>query len=436
MHGLLMLPPALERLMARDGEAALPRFRAAREIGRRYRHPELSALAGLGTGQALLTTGDVEAGLRTLDEVMVGVAGGETAPVVTGLVYCAVIIACHEVYEVRRAAEWTRALSGWCDTQPGLVPFRGQCLVHRAQVLRLHGAWPEAVEQIELARARLSEPPGQPAVGMALYELGEMHRLRGEHGPAEDAYAASSRCGHDVQPGLALLRLDQGDVEAALAAVRRAVAESRSWRGRAHLDAARVEIALAAGEVAEARETADAMAATAAAHDTALLRAMAAHAQGAVLLADDDPQEALDALRRAVTEWRDLDAPYDLGPHPAAARPGLPGARRRGHRAAGDLGRGGGVRGASRGTGPGPGRAGRKVPHRRLPDGHRCGDPADLPGARGAPRGRDRQHQPSDRPRARAQREDGGPAPEQHLRQARGRLTAAATAYAFEHDLL
>ncbi len=312
VHGLLMLPHALERLRAGDGEAALDRFRAAREIARRHWHPELTALSGLGTGQALVTMGEVETGLRTLDEVMLGVAGGETSPLVTGLVYCAVIIACHETYEVRRAAEWTQVLSGWCDSQPGLVPFRGQCLVHRAQVLRLHGAWPEAREQIDLARARLSDPPGQPAVGMALYELGEMHRLRGEHGPAEEAYAASSRCGHDVQPGLALLRLDQGDVGAALAAVRRAVAEHGSWRGRAHLQAARVEIALAAGELAEAGEAAEAMAATASDHDTALLRAMAAQARGAVLLADAHPRQALDALRRAVTEWRDLDAPYDL----------------------------------------------------------------------------------------------------------------------------
>ncbi len=312
VHGLLMLPPALERLMAGDGDAALHRFRRARDIGRRHWHPELTALGGLGTGQAQITIGEVETGLRTLDEVMVGVAGGETSPLVTGLVYCAVIIACHEAYEVGRAAEWTRALSGWCDTQPGLVPFRGQCLVHRAQVLRLHGAWAEATEQIDLARARLSDPPGQPAAGLALYEVGEMHRLRGEHGAAEEAYAASSHCGHDVQPGLALLRLDQGDVAAALAAVRRALAEHRSWRGRAHLEAARVEIALAAGELAEARKTAEAMAATVAAHDTALLRAMAAQARGAVLLADGHPLQALEALRRAVAEWRHLDAPYEL----------------------------------------------------------------------------------------------------------------------------
>ena len=311
-HGLVMLPGAVERLMAGDGEESLRRFRAAREIGRRHRHPELLTLSGLGTGQSLLTVGQVESGLRTLDEVMLGVAGGETAPLVTGLVYCAVIMACHETYEVHRAAEWTRVLSGWCEGQPGLVAFRGQCLVHRAQVMRLRGAWPEALEQIELARVRLSLPPGQPAVGLALYERAEMHRLQGEHALAEEAYAASSRCGHDVQPGLALLRLDRGEVTAALAAVRRAVAEHPSWRGRAHLEAARVEIALAAGEVGEARETAEAMAATAGAHDTALLRAMAAHAHGAVALAEGNPQLALEGLRRAAAEWRALDAPYDL----------------------------------------------------------------------------------------------------------------------------
>lgn len=312
VHGLLMLPPALERMMTGDGAGALPLFRSARAIGRRCGHRELDALAGLGTGQALLHMGDIPAGLRTLDEVMVGVTDGEVDAMVVGLVYCAVIIACHETYEVRRAAEWTHALSDWCDVQPGLVPFRGQCLVHRAQVLQLAGAWTDAREQIDLARERLSDPPGQPAVGMALYELAEMHRLRGEHGPAEDAYAAAARQGHEIQPGLALLRRDQGDLEAALAGIRRAVDESGSWRGRAHLQAAQVEVALAAGLLEEARAAADAMTATAEEHDTVLLRAMAAHAVGLVLLAEDDARAALESLRRAVGCWRELGAPYHL----------------------------------------------------------------------------------------------------------------------------
>lgn len=312
VHGLLMLPEALGALMAGDGAAALPRFRTAREVGRRCGHPELTALAGLGVGQALLTVGDVDSGLRTLDAVMVGVAGGEVNAVVGGLVYCAVIIACQETYEVRRAAEWTHALSDWCTDQPGLVPFRGQCLVHRAQVLQLEGSWGDALEQIDLARQRLSEPPGQPAIGMALYELGEMHRLRGEHAPAATAYEAAARHGHEVQPGLALLRLDQGDATAALAGVRRAVDEVASWRGLAHLEAARVEIALAAGLPEEARSAAERIAATAGEHDTALLRAMAAHALGIVLLAEGDSRAALESLRRAVAEWRELGAPYHL----------------------------------------------------------------------------------------------------------------------------
>lgn len=309
VHGLLQVPVALQRLMQGDVAGALARFTDAEEIGRRCGEPDVIALAGLGIGQARLAQGELELAWHKLDEVMVGVAAGEVSPIVAGLVYCAVIIACHETYQIRRAAEWTRALSRWCDAQPGLVPFRGQCLVHRAQILQFNGAWGNAMEQVRLACRLLSDPPGQPAVGAALYEQAELHRLRGEYGAAEDAYRRAGQHGHETQPGLGLLRLAQGRHEAAKSGVRRALDEPQPGN-RPRLLAAYVEIALSGPDLDAARHAADELEGLAVAGDSALLRAMSGHATGAVLLAEGDPRKALEELRRACAVWRDLNAPY------------------------------------------------------------------------------------------------------------------------------
>ncbi|HET6628004.1 MAG TPA: LuxR C-terminal-related transcriptional regulator [Nocardioidaceae bacterium] len=309
VSGLVLVPTALERMMQGDPEAALATFEAAEAIGRRAGHPELLALAGLGIGQARVELGDVKAGMTKLDEVMLAVTGGHVSPIASGVVYCAVILACRDVYDVTRAAQWTRALDRWCTAQPDLVPFRGQCLVHRAQILQLNGSWSEALEQVVLACRIFAEPPGQWAAGMALYERAELDRLRGEPVTAEEAYVEAGRYGHETQPGLALLRLAQGRIGPALAGIRRAVDEANA-PDRPRLLAAYVEIGLAAHELADARRAADELAVFAGRYEVPLLDAMSAHASGAVLMAEGKPREALDLFRRAGDLWRELDAPY------------------------------------------------------------------------------------------------------------------------------
>jgi DNA-binding NarL/FixJ family response regulator len=255
--------------------------------------------------------GESAAGVAMLDDAMLSVTTGEVSPIVAGIVYCAVIETCHALYDLRRAREWTAALDAWCRAQPDLVPFRGQCLTHRAEIMKLHGLWADALEEVQRACERLLEPPPHPAIADALYQKAELHRLRGEFREAEDAYRATSQWGREPQPGLAQLRLAQGQPAAAEAAIRRVIAENRDLVERARLLAVFVEIMLAVDDVAAARPAALELAALAAGVRASFLDAAAAYAEGAVALADGDVHTAIGALRRAWSLYCELDTNYE-----------------------------------------------------------------------------------------------------------------------------
>jgi DNA-binding CsgD family transcriptional regulator len=310
-QGYLLVPAALEQLLA--GEPATAQATAARAagIGRSAGDPDLVALATFLQGAAAVTGGAVADGMALLDEAMVSVVAGEVSPVVAGWVYCGVIDVCQEVAELRRAREWTGALAAWCDSRPGMVTFTGQCLVHRAEILRLGGAWAEAVEAARRAAERLAEAEDEPAIGAAAYQQAEVHRVLGELEAAEDAYQLASRWGHEPQPGLALLRLAQGRTGAAEAAVRRALGEVTYRLARARLLPAATEVLLVAGDTGAAADAAAELAGIAADYGTPALAAAAGHARGAVCLATGDAAAAVTTLRDAWRAWRDLGVPYE-----------------------------------------------------------------------------------------------------------------------------
>lgn len=181
----------------------------------------------LGQGQSLLALGDVGAGTARFDEAMLSVASGEVGPIAAGTVYCAVIVECMKIFDLARATEWTEALSEWCDVQPDLVPFRGQCLVHRSQLQQTSGDWAAAVTCVESACDRLADPP-HPALGLAHYQVAELHRLVGDVDAAEARYRLASRNGREPMPGLALLDLAHGAIDEAAAGIRRALRRGHS----------------------------------------------------------------------------------------------------------------------------------------------------------------------------------------------------------------
>jgi DNA-binding NarL/FixJ family response regulator len=310
-QGLLLVLTAVQHLFSGDGEAAAQVFEEVVQVGTRFGDPDVTAFGLLGSGQAMVACGRREPGLARLDEAMVAVTVEDVSPVTVGIVYCAVIETCHLAFDLEHAREWTDELTRWCAAQPDLVPYRGQCLVHRAQVLTLEGHWSEAMEEMQRARERLADPPGQPAVGLAWYESGELLRLQGRHGDAEDCYRRASRSGHPAQPGMLLLRLAQGRGPDARAAVEAALATVTSGGGRWHLLAAASEVCCASGDIGAARAAADELAEAARGQAGTWLRAIAATAAGAVLLSEGRPQDAAAVLRGAWEAWRDLRVPYE-----------------------------------------------------------------------------------------------------------------------------
>lgn len=308
-HGYLLLPRAERELASSNERAAHATAAEAALIGERFADNDLIACARHIQGRALLQQGRVDQGLALLDETMVSVAAGELSPLMTGLIYCSVIDSCMQVYAFARAREWTYALSSWCDGQPQLVAFTGTCLVHRAEIMELQGAWPDAIEEAQRACSGFARHAEQPPAA-AFYRRGELCRLRGEFATAEEAYREASRRGFEPQPGLALLRMAQGQTDAAVVAIRRAVNATADRLARTRLLPACVEIMLDAGDIEEARNACQQLEETAETFNAGALGAMAAQGRGAVLLREGDPTAALVALRQAYEFWRNEEAPY------------------------------------------------------------------------------------------------------------------------------
>jgi len=308
VRGYLLIPFAIQRIVQGDPAAGQAAFMQAAEIAGRFGDRDLASLASNGRGRALLRLGSIAEGMALLDEAMVAVIAGDVTPVLAGDIYCSVLEACQEIFDLRRAYEWTTSLADWCASQPDLVRYRGECLLYRAEVMQLRGRWNDAADDAQDACELLQ---ARPAAGAAFYRVGEIHRLRGEFARAEAAYTRANERGRKPYPGLSLLRLAQGQIDTAVASIASVLLNTRERTARARMLAAAVEIFLAAGDRENARPAAAELSQIASAFCAPLLSAASAHATGAVLLTEGDVPGASTSLRQAWELWRDLEMPYE-----------------------------------------------------------------------------------------------------------------------------
>ena len=296
-------------------EDAVSVARSIAGMAERFGDETLGALARVGEGVARIKLGDVAIGMGVLDEAMLPVVAGRVRPAYAGNVYCQLMSVCHELSDLRRAEQWTDATAQWCAGFSSAVMFMGVCRVHRAQLMQVRGEWERAEAEIGLVCEQLASM-NVVAVGLALYELGEIRRSRGDLTGAEDAYAEAHRHGCDPMPGLALVYSAQGRHIEALDALRRAESATVDELARTRLWEATVEVALAADEPAIAERCCADLERAASVYASSGLLAAAALARGRMRLVQGDAAGAAVSLDTARQRWQELDAPL----HVARAR--------------------------------------------------------------------------------------------------------------------
>jgi class 3 adenylate cyclase len=309
-HGYLALEQALLAWGSNDLESTLEHGKYAEEIGRRHGDRALEVRGLQRQAMALINKGELEEGKLLLDEAAAAALSGELDPYSTIVVYCNTIGACRDVAAFDQAGEWTERATAYCELQ-AVNPFPGMCRVNRAEVMRFHGKLDEAEETAALASEELKSWAPRIAAA-ALYELGEARLQLGELAKAEEAFDQADELGHDPEPGRSLLLLARGRVAPAFASIRRALAyDMPSYPTRARLLPPLIQIAVEAGDLEAAHEGADELREIAERYQAPALFAALAQADGILRLAEDDPDGAVSALRRALRLWHEANASHN-----------------------------------------------------------------------------------------------------------------------------
>jgi class 3 adenylate cyclase len=319
LHGGVAMLRASIAMISGQLDQALELARVAIDISSRHGDGDTLIIARAVEARSLILQGHIEEGLALLDECAVAAASGELNPILSSIIYCNVVCAWQGLAEYDRADEWTQAMTKFVDRHPG-GSGQGFCRVHRAEILRLRGECRAAEQEAEQALEEM-RTYSKGDLGWPLNELGVIRLRLGDLDGAESAFLQAHEAGWEPQPGLALLRLAQRNLETAAASINDALenpADLPSWElppntrlRRAPLLAAQVEIAVSAKDHDKARSAADELEQIAGVFGSRAIRASAAISRGSVLLADEDPSAARASFQEGLRLWMKLNAPYE-----------------------------------------------------------------------------------------------------------------------------
>lgn len=309
-HGYLEIAHREASFDRGDIEGALAHLDRAIEIGSRLDDADLQVWAAMSRAEVIAISGRLDEAFGLMEGAAAAAVGGELGPFTTGAVFCGVMAVCRETADYRRGSEWADVSKRWCERQD-ITGFPGICRVHRAEFMRLTGAWADAESEAQRASEELSSfHPA--AAGAAFHELGEVRLRMGDMAGAEEAFGQAQALGEEPQPGRSLLLLAQGRADAAAASIK-GILEEMTWNrlARARLLPVQAEIAKALGDVGTADAAAAELAEIAEEFGTAAIRAAAAHAAGIAALLREDAAEAVQRFREARRHWREIDAPFE-----------------------------------------------------------------------------------------------------------------------------
>lgn len=309
-QGYLSMFHAMSMLPMGDFDGAIIASKRTLDIGMRFGDRDLQAYGLTLKGMALVKRGDVPAGLALLDEATVAAVSGEVGPMASGIIYCMAISATAALADYERAGQWTEASRKWCERQ-SIAGFPGVCRVHRAEIMRLRGSWAEAEQEARRALNELQNFNLEFAAE-GFYEIGEIRTRMGDLEEAKDAFRQAHELGRDPQPGLALLYLAEGNVEAAASALKSALDDPSLDRlRRCRLLTPQVSTALATGDFETARAAVEEAESISESYGSTVLKACSLLVRGELQMAEGDHAAAVQNCRQSWRLWKEADLPYE-----------------------------------------------------------------------------------------------------------------------------
>jgi tetratricopeptide (TPR) repeat protein len=318
-HALLAGIRGLVEVLGDDLERGYESTKLAMDLGARYGDRDALALGQVCHACVLQRRRRFREANALFDEAMATATAGELGPLATGLVYCRTVCSCLDVFDYKRALEWTD-LAAEAGRTLGDGGFPGDCRAHRATILAARGLSEEAIGEARAASEEC-EVFDLTHTGIASYELGELYLRADDLELAAQAFARAADLGMVPEPGRSMLAFRQGRPEAAHAGLARAVeAVGKDSLRRARLRPLEVDVALSLGRLEDAKIAQRDLEETARDFESKAIDALSTHARGKIALSEARVGEAVIDLTTSARLFAAMEMPlqaararFDLG---------------------------------------------------------------------------------------------------------------------------